>query len=345
MNYNEIMLKSDNSDSFSSKSDNSHKKEDIDFETEEEKKNRLSLQKALESNNSVHAFEKINKNISSFCSNIQILQEYSLYLGSKQDNKEKGSDIDKRIIETADKIAETFDLIEIIKNFEYSDRDQKINNITKANRLEDECNKYKKIFDDLTDKIKKQNINLIRQARNSVRYSNFSDFSSDMHLNDDQYGNNSIGFQNGKEFLDGIEMKKKQNDAIYKATKKIERSLSRKNTMTMNIKVNDANVEDKYMEVFNIEYNNKKNELQNNLLNNTNYTNYEKNSGEENKYTYVHTDSSIRSSKVFRDMEDKVFIALEGQRQNFFRRHWIISLIIIILIIAILYYLFYFKKK
>ena len=197
----------------------------------------------------------------------------------------------------------------------------------------------------MTDKIKKQNINLIRQARNSVRYSNFSDFSSDMHLNDDQYGNNSIGFQNGKEFLDGIEMKKKQNDAIYKATKKIERSLSRKNTMTMNIKVNDANVEDKYMEVFNIEYNNKKNELQNNLLNNTNYTNYEKNSGEENKYTYVHTDSSIRSSKVFRDMEDKVFIALEGQRQNFFRRHWIISLIIIILIIAILYYLFYFKKK
>ena len=345
MNYNEIMLKSDNSDSFSSKSDNSKKKEDIDFETEEEKKNRLSLQKALENNNNVHAFEKINTIISSFCSNIQILQEYSLYLGSKQDNKEKGSDIDKTIIETADKIAEAFDLIEIIKNFEYSDREQKINNITKANRLEDECNKYKKIFDDLTDKIKKQNINLIRQARNSVRYSNFSDFSGDMHLNDDQHGNNTSEFQNGKEFLDGIDMKKKQNDEIYKETKKIARSLSRKNTLIMNINNNDGNLDDNNMEVFNIEYNNKKNELQKNLLNNTNLTNYEKNSGEESKYSYVHTDSSIRSSKVFHDMEDKVFIALEGQRQNFFRRHWIISFIIIILVIALLYYLFYFKKK
>ena len=343
MNYNEIILKSEHSESFSSKSDNNQINEDIDFETEEEKKNRLSLQKALESNNNIRAFEKINANISSFCSNIQILQEYSLYLGSKQDNKKKGSDIDKTIIETANKIAETFELIEIIKNFEYKDRDQKIQNITKANDFQNECNKYKKIFDDLTDKIKQQNINLIRQARNSVRISNFSDYSGDIHLKDDQTGNNNTGVQNGKEFLDGIEMKKKQNDAIYKATKKIERRLSRKNTLSMNIKINDINRDDNIIEEFNSE---KKNELQNKLLNNINYSNYssyEKNTGDENKY--IKTDSSIRNSKVFRDMEDRVFIALEGQRQNYFRRHWIISLIIIILIIALLYYLFYFKKN
>ena len=341
MNYNEIILKSDISDSFSSKSDSKEIK-DMDFETEEEKKIRLSLEKALESNNNIHAFEKINTNISSFCSNIQHLQEYSLYLGSKQDNKEKGSEIDKTIIETADKIAETFTLIEIIKNFDYKDRNQKIQNITKANRLEDECNKYKKIFDDLTDKIKQQNINLIKQARNSVRYSNFSDFS-----NDDQPANNNninIGFQNGKEFLDGIEMKKKQNDAINKAAKKIERSLSRRNTMTMNIKINENNEnQGNNLELFNIEYN-KKNELQNNLLLN-NTTNFEKNIGDESKYTRITSGLSTRNSKMYQEMEDKVFIALEGKRQNCLRRHWIISLIIIILIIALLYYVFFFKKN
>ncbi len=341
MNYNEIILKSDISDSFSSKSDSKEIK-DMDFETEEEKKIRLSLEKALESNNNIHAFEKINTNISSFCSNIQHLQEYSLYLGSKQDNKEKGSEIDKTIIETADKIAETFTLIEIIKNFDYKDRNQKIQNITKANRLEDECNKYKKIFDDLTDKIKQQNINLIKQARNSVRYSNFSDFS-----NDDQPVNNNninIGFQNGKEFLDGIEMKKKQNDAINKAAKKIERSLSRRNTMTMNIKINENNEnQGNNMELFNIEYN-KKNELQNNLLLN-NTTSFEKNIGDESKYTRITRGLSTRNSKMYHEMEDKVFIALEGKRQNCLRRHWIISLIIIILIIALLYYVFFFKKN
>ena len=111
----------------------------------------------------------------------------------------------------------------------------------------------------------------------------------------------------------------------------------------MNIKINDINRDDNIIEEFNSE---KKNELQNKLLNNINYSNYssyEKNTGDENKY--IKTDSSIRNSKVFRDMEDRVFIALEGQRQNYFRRHWIISLIIIILIIALLYYLFYFKKN
>ena len=184
---------------------------------------------------------------------------------------------------------------------------------------------------------------MIKQARNSVRYSNFSDFS-----NDDQPANNNnninIGFQNGKEFLDGIEMKKKQNDAINKAAKKIERSLSRRNTMTMNIKINENNEnQGNNMELFNIEYN-KKNELQNNLLLN-NTTSFEKNIGDESKYTRITSGLSTRNSKMYHEMEDKVFIALEGKRQNCLRRHWIISLIIIILIIALLYYVFFFKKN
>ena len=125
----ELILKSDNSNSFSSESDDSQLQKETKIETEEEIKNRLSLQKALAANNNARAFEKINTNISSFCSNIQLLQDYSLCLGSKLDNKEKGSEIDKIILNTADEIAETFNLIEIIKNFEYNDRNQKIQNI------------------------------------------------------------------------------------------------------------------------------------------------------------------------------------------------------------------------
>lgn len=336
-----VLYSNNNSDSFSSKSDNDQQKI-IDLETEEEKKNRLSLQNALESNNNTRAFEKINQNISSFCSNIQVLQDYSLCLGSKQDNKEKGEEIEKIIIETADKIAETFNLIEIIKNFEYKDRSIKIQNITKANRFEDECNKYKKIYDDLTDKIKKQNLNLIKQARNSVRYSNFSDFSGEIHLNDEQPAN-KVEFQNGKEFLDGIEVKRKQNNAITKATKKIERRISKKNFLAMNLKThNETNKDDdeNNMEIFNIEYNNKKNDLQKNLLSNNST---EKSNPEENKYMNLNRFSS-RTSKIFHEMEDKVFIALEGQRQNFFRRHWIIFLLILFLIICLIYYIFFFKK-
>ena len=342
----ELILKSDNSNSFSSHSDDSQLQKETDIETEAEIKNRLSLQKALATNNNTRAFEKINTNISAFCSNIQLLQDYSLCLGSKLDNKEKGSEIDKIILNTADEIAETFNLIEIIKNFEYNDRNQKIQNITKANRLEDECNKYKKIFDDLTDKIKKQNLNLIKQARSSYRYSNYSDFSGEIHLNNDEPVHNT-GFQNGKEFLDGIEMKRKQNDAIYKATKKIERSLSRRNTLTFNIKSNNDNdnnnkEEGNVMEIFNIECNHKKNDLQTNLLPNNNIK--EKKTFEDNKYITKNSNQS-RTSKVFHEMEDKVFLALEGPRQNFIRRHWIIFLITLILIILLMYYIIIYKKK
>ena len=340
-----LILHSDNSSNLSDGSGNSNHQKETDIETESEKKNRLSLEKALTDKNYSRAFEKINTNISAFCSNIQLLQDYSLCLGSKLDNKEKGSEIDKIILATADEIAETFNLIEIIKNFEYTDRNQKIQNITKANRMEDECNKYKKIFDDLTDKIKEQNLNLIKQARSSIRYSNYSDFSGEIHLDNDEPTGNT-GFQNGKEFLDGIEMKRKQNDAIYKATKKIERTLSKKNTLTFNIKNNNDNKEEKEnnMEIFNIEYNHKINDLQNNLLpNNSNNINQDKNNI-DNKYTIM-SNSQSRTSKAFHEMEDKVFIALEGPRQNFIRRHWILFLSILILIIILLSYLFIYKKN
>jgi hypothetical protein len=330
----EYSLYSNSSDNFSDESDNSQQEE---IETEEEIKNRLSLENALRTNNYTHAFDKINKNISAFCSNIQKLQDYILCLGSKLDNKEKGIEIDKIILSTADEIGETFTLIEIIKNFEYKDRNQKIQNITKANRLEDECNQYKNKFDDLTDKIKKQNLNLIQH---SMRHSNFSDFSGEIHLNDEEPAN-PVGFKNGKEYLDEIEMKRKQNDVINKAAKKIEKRLSKKSVMVLNIKNDDET----NIEAFGVEHNHhKKNDLHTNLLPNNNNNINDKNNFDDNKYL-IRDYNLSRTSKAFHEMEDKVFIALEGPRQNIIRRHWIIFLLIFFLIIILIYYIFISKKK
>ena len=53
------------------------------LETKEEKRARISFQNALKSNNNEYVFEKIESKISSFCSKLKILQDYSLCLGSK----------------------------------------------------------------------------------------------------------------------------------------------------------------------------------------------------------------------------------------------------------------------
>lgn len=122
--------------------------------------------------------------------------------------------------------------------------------------------------------------------------------------------------------------------------------------MTIDVdKDNDSNTN--HMETFNVEYNTKKNNNQNNSLL-TDYNNHNKllinnntsvDDNYDNKYINLNRYSSSRNSKAFHDMEDKVFIALEGQRQNCIRRHWILSLITFIVIISILYYLFYYKKE
>ena len=320
----ELYLNTDNKESFSIESNDSNSKEEY-IETEEEKKNRLSLENALKNNNTEHAFEKINSKITSFCLKIQILQDYSLCLGSKLDNKQKGEDIEKIITETGDEISETFNLIEVVKNFEYKDRNIKIRNIKQANSLEDKFKNYKKKFDNLINEIKKQNLNLIRQARNSIRYSNFSDFSGEIYLDNEtpkkNTKNNSNEFNSEKKYLMNIEMKKKQNNAINKAARKMERSLSRRLTLVR--MTNEADNENNSLENFNIDENFKKNN--------------ESPSGGSKDFS--NRMISKKSSTIFHDMEKKVFIALEGQKQSCIRKYWIFILIFIILILLILYYI------
>jgi hypothetical protein len=325
----ELYLNVDNKESFSVESNHSDSN-DNEFETEEEKKDRISIQNALKSKNYERVFEKINSKISSFCSKLKILQDYSLCLGSKLDNKQKGEDIEKIILETGDEISQTFDLIEIVKNYKFNDKNQKIQNIKQANSLEDKCNTYKEKFDNLTNEIKKQNLNLIKQARNTKRYSNFSDFSGEIHLgndspkknNNDQ--NNSFDYDSDKNILESIELKKKQNEAINKIARKMERSLSRRQTIAkLNSKEN--NDDDDGMEIFNIDINYKK-------------MNEEK--GGDSK-DLSNANSSKKDSTIFHDMEKRVYIALEGQNQSFIKKYWIFILIFIFIIILVLYFVFF----
>ena len=325
----ELYLNVDNKESFSVESNHSDSN-DNEFETEEEKKDRISIQNALKSKNYERVFEKINSKISSFCSKLKILQDYSLCLGSKLDNKQKGEDIEKIILETGDEISQTFDLIEIVKNYKFNDKNQKIQNIKQANSLEDKCNTYKEKFDNLTNEIKKQNLNLINQARNTKRYSNFSDFSGEIHLgndspkknNNDQ--NNSFDYDSDKNILESIELKKKQNEAINKIARKMERSLSRRQTIAkLNSKEN--NDDDDGMEIFNIDINYKK-------------MNEEK--GGDSK-DLSNANSSKKDSTIFHDMEKRVYIALEGQNQSFIKKYWIFILIFIFIIILVLYFVFF----
>ena len=325
----ELYLNVDNKESFSVESNHSDSN-DNEFETEEEKKDRISIQNALKSKNYERVFEKINSKISSFCSKLKILQDYSLCLGSKLDNKQKGEDIEKIILETGDEISQTFDLIEIVKNYKFNDKNQKIQNIKQANSLEDKCNTYKEKFDNLTNEIKKQNLNLINQARNTKRYSNFSDFSGEIHLgndspkknNNDQ--NNSFDYDSDKNILESIELKKKQNEAINKIERKMERSLSRRQTIAkLNSKEN--NDDDDGMEIFNIDINYKK-------------MNEEK--GGDSK-DLSNANLSKKDSTIFHDMEKRVYIALEGQNQSFIKKYWIFILIFIFIIILVLYFVFF----
>ena len=325
----ELYLNVDNKESFSVESNHSDSN-DNEFETEEEKKDRISIQNALKSKNYERVFEKINSKISSFCSKLKILQDYSLCLGSKLDNKQKGEDIEKIILETGDEISQTFDLIEIVKNYKFNDKNQKIQNIKQANSLEDKCNTYKEKFDNLTNEIKKQNLNLIKQARNTKRYSNFSDFSGEIHLgndspkknNNDQ--NNPFDYDSDKNILESIELKKKQNEAINKIARKMERSLSRRQTIAkLNSKEN--NDDDDGMEIFNIDINYKK-------------MNEEK--GGDSK-DLSNANSSKKDSTIFHDMEKRVYIALEGQNQSFIKKYWIFILIFIFIIILVLYFVFF----
>lgn len=158
------------------------------------------------------------------------------------------------ILGTADLFAETFNMLNDIKEFNFSSKNEKIENITEANELQDKCNSYRQFFEDLTKKIKAQNKNIINRAHKSSLFFSFASEKDFNYLDEVKDKDIEYDFTNGKEFLDGISNKQKQNNAIEQATYKIK-SLSRKNSiqelLIQNLKTSnqhDDNFEIKRME-------------------------------------------------------------------------------------------------
>ena len=265
--------------------------------------NRFSLQNALDNKNYKRAFQKINENISKFCLNIQQLQDYSLKIGSKSDNIEKNNAIDNLITETADLISETFDLLKLIQDYNYNKKNEKIENITEANSIEDKCQLLNKQFEDITNKIKSQNMNIIRRAKSSIRFSNFSNTDMPIYDENNINENNSNNIKNGNEFLNGISSKRKQNEIIEKATFKIKASIDR------------------------ISLNKNKQNSSNSLYNLNDY---------ETSFKF----QNDLNESMKRKIEQKLFDSLDGPKINFFTKHkYKIIFFLILCILFIIYIL------
>lgn len=174
---------------------------------------RNSIQKHLLMNDYEKCFDKIKNNIGTFKSEIEKLKE--IY----NDNNNNTKEIENLITNIGDGISETFYLLDDIKNFEYKSRNEKIQNIQRANDLEDQCNKYKDNFLNLSYRIKTHNNKILK--RNT-----FSDFSIDVeNMNSYKDPLVNVKFKTGKEFLD--QNLQKHNNALDIANNKIELSISR----------------------------------------------------------------------------------------------------------------------
>ena len=167
----------------------------MDFE-----ESRTSLKKALIKGDFERAKEKITDNLSLINSNIRDLQEYLFKIGSKKDNKSLMDKGDKNILTTGNIFNETYSLIKDFSEHKFNNKGEKIENIKKIKQFEEQCNKYHEKFDEITSKIKRQDIALIESARNSFRVSNMKRDESDLDKRKESQQMNVI-FMNGKEYL------------------------------------------------------------------------------------------------------------------------------------------------
>lgn len=107
---------------------------------------------------------------------------------------------------------ETYSLIKDYSEHKYNSRNVKIENIKKAKQLEEECSNYRERFDDIVNKIKRQDIALIESARNSFRFS----LAIDKNQNEKKI-DQTVVFMNGKDYLySEVETREKTVNLINK---------------------------------------------------------------------------------------------------------------------------------
>ena len=184
---------------------------------------RMSLNKALSKSDYIRAFEKVNENIKIIDSNIAQIREYSLKIGSKQENNQTTEESNELIENTTKYIIDTMNYLSDIKNFDYSSNIQKNENINKAKNLENTVQIKKNILQKLINNIKNQGQEYINNARNSLRIIEEKERESSIHNNenDENDKEQQLKLLNGREYIEGIHDKENQINIIVDVTQKL----------------------------------------------------------------------------------------------------------------------------
>ena len=182
---------------------------------------RRSLNNALSKGDYIRAFEKVNENIKIIDSNMAQIREYSLKIGSKQENNQATEESNELIESTTKYIIDSMNYLSDIKNFEYSSNIQKKENIEKANSLEVTVQKKKNILQKLIDNIKNQGQEFINNARNSLRIIEEKERESSINNEDDDGNEQQLKLLNGREYIEGIHDKENQINVLKDVTLKL----------------------------------------------------------------------------------------------------------------------------
>ena len=182
---------------------------------------RRSLNNALSKGDYIRAFEKVNENIKIIDSYLAQIREYSLKIGSKQENNQATEESNELIESTTKYIIDSMNYLSDIKNFEYSSNIQKKENIEKANSLENTVQKKKNILQKLIDNIKNQGQEYINNARNSLRIIEEKERESSINKEDDDGNEQQLKLLNGREYIEGIHDKENQINVLIDVTQKL----------------------------------------------------------------------------------------------------------------------------
>ena len=149
------------------------------------------------------------------------IREYSLKIGSKQENNQATEESNELIESTTKYIIDSMNYLSDIKNFEYSSNIQKKENIEKANSLEVTVQKKKNILQKLIDNIKNQGQEYINNARNSLRIIEEKERESSINNEDDDGNEQQLKLLNGREYIEGIHDKENQINVLKDVTLKL----------------------------------------------------------------------------------------------------------------------------
>ena len=183
---------------------------------------RRSLNNALYKGDYISAFEKVNDNLKIIDSNLAQIREYSLKIGSKQENSRLTEESNDLIGNTTNFIIDTMNYLSDIKNFKYSSDIQKKENINKAKYLENLVQTKKNTLQKLINNIKNQGQTYINNARNSLRIIEERESSTnnnkEVNTNNDEQ---QLKLLNGREYIEGIHDKENQINLIIDVTQKL----------------------------------------------------------------------------------------------------------------------------